>query len=373
MRVLFWSEQFWPEIGGAQLFAARLLPALRKRGHEFLVVARRNELSLPESASFDGIPVFRIPFYAPLLDGNMDNVFEMQRQVLELKRTFEPALLHINNFGASVFFCLGAVNADPAPLLFTLHGERYRLPVEGNTLLGQTLRRADRVSVPSGSTAEYVRNLVPGFAPSVSVIYHGLEMPSLPPQPLPLSVPRLLCLGRLAAEKGFDLALQAFALIADRFPQAHLVLAGDGPERDTLEAQATALGLGRAVEFAGWLAPDDVPAVINASTFVVMPSRREALGLVALEAAVMARPVVGTRVGGLPEVVVHGQTGLLVGPGDSVALAGAMTFLLEHPEEATQMGQAARSRAMELFSSERQVAAYDALYRELAAEWEQRD
>ena len=108
-----------------------------------------------------------------------------------------------------------------------------------------------------------------------------------------------------------------------------------------------------------------VPALINTATMVVMPSRREGLPLVALEAALMARPIVATRVGGLPEVVVHQQTGLLVEPENSDALAEAITFLLDHHETATQLGQAARQRAQEVFGWERCVDAYDALYRKL--------
>jgi glycogen(starch) synthase len=372
MRILFWSEEFWPHIGGAQIFAAKLLPALRQLGHEFLVVTRRDEPILAETDSFGGIPVIRMPFCTTMLDGDIAQLLEVRRQVLALKRRFGPALVHINCFGPSVFFCLGAIQADPTPVLLTMHGESYPPPGEVNTLLERTLRRADRISVPSEATAEYVRALVPGLSPPLSVIYNGLEAPAVPLQPLPTRAPRLLCLGRLAAEKGFDLALKAFALTADRFPQARLVLVGHGPERDALEAQAAALGLDGTVEFAGWIAPEAVPAAINASTFVVMPSRSEALPLAALEAALMARPLVATRVGGLPEVVVHGQTGLLVEPGDSVALAKAMAFVLEHPEKANQMGQAARSRAIKLFSFERQVAAYDALYRELVAESQHR-
>ena len=96
-----------------------------------------------------------------------------------------------------------------------------------------------------------------------------------------------------------------------------------------------------------------------------MPSQNEGLPLVALEAALMARPVVATHVGGLPEVVVHQETGLLVENGDTGGLTEAVAHLLDHPETAIQMGQVARRRAQEFFSFERCVDAYDALYRKL--------
>lgn len=176
----------------------------------------------------------------------------------------------------------------------------------------------------------------------------------------------MLCLGRMSQEKGFDLALAAFAPLVKRFPHARLVFAGDGPTRHKLEQQAAALGVAQFVEFLGWVSPDRIPALFNTCTAVVMPSRHEAIPLVALEAALMARPVVGARVGGLPEIVLHQQSGLLVDKEDSTALAQAIAYLFEHPERAAQMGQAARDRVQRDFNWEQHVDSYDRLYRKLA-------
>ena len=178
-----------------------------------------------------------------------------------------------------------------------------------------------------------------------------------------------MCLGRVVRDKGFDLALAAFAELAPRFPKARLVVAGDGPARPELEAQAQALGVADAVEFPGWVAPERVSELMNSATLVVMPSRwDEPFGLVAVEAALMARPVVASRVGGLAEAVADGETGLLVDKEDPAALARAVAHLLEDPGKAERMGQAARRRARELFGFERQVDAYDGLYQRLAEE-----
>jgi glycogen(starch) synthase len=145
-----------------------------------------------------------------------------------------------------------------------------------------------------------------------------------------------------------------------------LIIAGDGALRAELQQQAADLGIASAVDFLGWVPPENVPALINTSTIVLVPSRQEALGLVALEAAAMARPIVATRVGGLPEVVVHEETGLLVEPENTGALAEAVCFLLENREAAVRMGQAARARAQAVFNWKRHVDAYDELYQQLA-------
>jgi glycogen(starch) synthase len=253
--------------------------------------------------------------------------------------------------------------------LLTLHmGISPGDDTELDTFLGQNLRAADWVTAVSSLALSQVRQRVPEIIPRSSVIYNASESAPLPPSPLPTDTPRLLCLGRLTPQKGFDRALTAVASLIDHFPRLHLVIAGDGPARPELEQRVAELKLKGVVEFIGWVEPAQVPALINTATLVVMPSRFEGLPLVALEAALMARPIVGTRVDGLLDVVVHRQTGVLVEPEDPKALAEAIADVLEHPATAVRMGRAARSRARDVFSWERHVNAYDALYRKLARE-----
>jgi glycosyltransferase involved in cell wall biosynthesis len=169
------------------------------------------------------------------------------------------------------------------------------------------------------------------------------------------------------AEKGFDLALEALRALGERFPGARLRIAGDGAGRAALEERAAALGVADRVEFLGFVHPDRVLALMNESAVVLMPSRvPEGFGLVALQAAQMARPVVATRVGGVAEVVAHGETGLLVAPGDAAGLARAVASLFDDPARAARMGRAARRRAETLFGWERHVDAYDELLQRLA-------
>jgi glycogen(starch) synthase len=173
-----------------------------------------------------------------------------------------------------------------------------------------------------------------------------------------------LCLGRLQRDKCFDLALKAFDLVIDRFPSARLIIAGDGDERAVLERQVAEMGL-QNVEFVGWVTPGKIFPLMNAATVIVLPSRYEGLPTVVLEAGLMARPVVATRVGGIPEIVVERETGLLVDPEDWRGIAWAIEFLLAHPETATQFGEAARRRIQTVFNFERYADAYDAVYRKL--------
>jgi glycogen(starch) synthase len=265
-----------------------------------------------------------------------------------------------------VLFHLDTIQAHPSPLLVTLIEERQHR--EGRDLLDRMLRAADWITGKSTAVLAQARRFAPEIATHSSVIHNGLEVPTLLPEPLPTAAPRLLCLGRLAVQKGFDVALTALASITDRFPNARLIVAGDGPERSSLERRVAELGLGNVVDFVGWVSPHDVLPLINTATMVVIPSRWEGLPSVVLQAAVMARPVVATLVSGLSEVVVHRNTGLLVEPEDSQALAEAIVLLLDQSETAVRMGLAARRRVQELFNWEKCVTAYDALWQRLTME-----
>jgi glycogen(starch) synthase len=295
-------------------------------------------------------------------------LLENRRRVAQLKTQFAPDLVHVNSYGGSVLFHINTAGAWPSPALVTLHQALPDEPIGQDSLLGHLLRNAAWVTACSTSVLAHARKLLPEITPSSSVIYNGIEMPAQEPPPVSFDPPRILCLGRLVPEKGFDLALAAFSAILHRFPSARLVLAGDGRERNNLKQQATELGLTRLVEFAGRVPPDKVADLMAEATLVLIPSRLEGFGLVALEAGSMARPVIATRVGGLPEVIVHEETGLLTERENSGALSEAIELLLGQPERARSMGRAARARARKEFSWERHVDAYDALYRKLIRE-----
>jgi glycogen(starch) synthase len=364
MRILFWSETFWPRVGGVENLAARLLPALQARGYEFVVVTWENT-KVPDQIRYQGIPVYRFPFFSGGHQGSLGPLLENRGRVARLKKEFAPDLIHVNSYGGSVLFHVNTAGLYPSPALVTLHQPLPDEPIGRQSLLGDLLRGAAWVTACSASVLAHAQKLLPEIAPRSCVIHNAVEIPAEDPPRLSFDSPRILCLGRLVPEKGFDLALAAFGVIRARVPHVRLVLAGDGGEREQLKRQAAELGLGRSVEFLGAVPPDRAADLIAKATLVVVPSRLEGFGLVALEAAAMARPVIATRVGGLPEVIVHGETGLLTEAENSEALAGAIAVLLEQPAKARDMGLAARRRAQEYFGWERHVDAYDALYRKL--------
>jgi glycogen(starch) synthase len=369
VRGLVWCERFWPFIGGVELLVADLLVALGRRGYEFTIVTQDELNELPRRACYAGIPILRLPLRRALAD-DRHLLPEIAGELVQLKRRFQPDLIHLNSLGASALFHLATARTHPAPLLVTLHGALPSNDLGSPTLIGRLLRSADWFSSVSAIHLEEVRRLLPELRPRSSVIYSGVQSPTEPPAPLPIQDPRLLCLGRLSASKGFELALDAFAKVRGRFPHLRLTVAGDGYLRPDLERLAQDLEVRGSVDFLGWVAPEHVAAVIDTATMVVMPSRTEGIPLVAIQAALMARPVVATRVGGNPEIVRHRETGLLVEPEDSKALGEAIAWLLGNPHAAAEYGREARRQALEKFSFDRCADQYDALYRRLM--WEGR-
>ncbi|MNV45995.1 D-inositol 3-phosphate glycosyltransferase [compost metagenome] len=177
------------------------------------------------------------------------------------------------------------------------------------------------------------------------------------------------CVAVMRAEKGHVDLIDAFHQVSARFPSAHLVLVGDGmPLFDQLRAKASALGLTDRVHFTG--RRQDIGDVLMALDVFALPTHREALGTVFIEAAAMGVPVIGTEVGGVPETMQAGVTGLLVPPRDPAALAAALETLLADPAMRRRMGDAGRERirGQGLFSAERTAGLVEDAYTQWLAD-----
>jgi glycogen(starch) synthase len=364
MRLLYWTEYLWPYIGGIQVMASQTLPALQRRGYEIAAVTCHGAVDLPDDERAGGISVHRFPILQGLAGHDIAGLAAIAGRIADLKRRFKPDLVHLNFTGPSMWLYFETVHVHPAPLVVALRG----LP-EGDsgpdTLLGHAADAAAWVVAVSRAVLHRARVHLPQILQKSSVIYNAFRAPALRPARLPFAPAHLMCLGRLVEEKRFCLAVEAMQHVLAEFPDTRLTIAGDGPERSNLERLVAQLGLAAATRFLGWVSPDAVPALLNETTLLIMPSRSEGLPGVAIQAAQMGRPVVATRVGGSPEVVVDGETGLIVERENAAALGAAICSLLASPERANRMAGAAYARARHVFDWKRHVDAYDALYRQL--------
>lgn len=360
MRVLLWTEYWAPYIGGCERFAANLVAGLEGRGHQFSIVCDR----IDRNANSESDPrVHAFPIREALANRDIEAIVAIHRDLAELMRRYDPDLIHVIAFGPGDLFLLKLLG--PVGCLVTMH--QY-VPAEllgASALSGRILRAAQSIVACSAAVASDLLDYVPEARERLSVIHNAAPTSNATPSFPSFSPARVLCLGRLVEDKGFDVALEAFARVLPRAPQTQLVIAGDGPERQRLERLATDRGIVRNVIFTGWIHPRETASLMESAAMVLMPSRREPFGLVALECALAGRPIVASRTGGLSEVVEDGETGILVDADDVAQTAEALISLLDDPRSATAMGQRTRQRALERFPFERHIDSYDQLYRRL--------
>lgn len=229
-----------------------------------------------------------------------------------------------------------------------LNGTRDHVPHAGlNMLLGAS----DMVVVPSKGFQNAVAAAWPKLAhASVEVIPNGIDPAELgydPETSETASVPPyVMSILAMVPYKGADILIRAFADVALSHPDYRLKLIGDGPHRAEYEALAKTLGIGSRVEFLGLQDRKSVAKHLRGSSLFVLPSRTnsESFGIAVAEAMALNRAVIGSNIGGLPELIEHGVTGLLVPQGDVTALAGAMRDLIGDAAMRTQLGNAAGAR-----------------------------
>jgi glycosyltransferase involved in cell wall biosynthesis len=246
---------------------------------------------------------------------------------------------------------------------------------DGGSRVGLAVRRfADRatasrvdayVAVAAAAAAALIADGAP--AERVHTIPNGIDVDALraqagePVPQLPAGRPLVVCAARLETVKGVEYLVRA----AEDLPGATVAITGTGPLEESLREIAVTLGVADRVVFLGRV-PYTAP-VFAAADVVVLPSLSEGLPTVALEAMALARPVVATCVGGTPEAVQDGVTGLLVEPCDPAALAGAIKRLADDPQLARALGEAGAARVEERFTAAVMVDSYAALFADLVA------
>ena len=367
MRILMWTSFLRSTYGGLETFLQLLVPRLAALGHEVVIADEEFEADIEEERYGPAVRLVRLPRPETGGAGMLAGLTEGVRRVNRLLTGFEPHVVHVCKACPSLFYLLRSDERRHPPMLFNLHGAHVAPLADPQTLGGRMLRSADWIVACSNATLEHLIALAPEIRPRSSVVYNGMPAPPGPAAAPPTHPPRLVCLGRLHVEKGFDVALAAADLLVERWPDLEVVIAGEGPARQELETLAARGRLPDRVTFPGWVAPDAVHALLACASVVLVPSIHEGFGLVALEAALAARPVVASRVEGIPEVVLDGETGILVPPADAQALARAIDGLLEDPVRGAALGARARERAIERFGVGRCVDGYLEVYSRITA------
>ncbi|ASS76189.1 hypothetical protein CIG75_15405 [Tumebacillus algifaecis] len=360
-----------PMQGGMRRHVLDLIAGLQKGGLE-VTVACPSELH--RERELDGIPCLPLE----LVDGvHLMKDMRAVRQLAKLLREQSFDLVHLHGAKAGLVGRMARRSLPvPPPCVYTVHNQV--LPRGGlvkrvlNTLERRLAPETDRVITVSHRLEQDVV-ATHGVPPWRTVtIHNGVEQATLLPRDHARQIlgcedsDRLVigAIGRMVEEKGFSTLLEAFTILLARRVDAELVLIGDGPLLSDYQQVAGKIGPAR-VRFLG-----EVPQarrLLSGLDIVVQPSHAEGLGLVPIEAMLAARPVIASAVGGLPEVVIHGKTGLLVPPQQAVALADALQLLLQKADWRMGLGLAGQRRAEELFTRQAMIEATLREYRAVVA------
>lgn len=205
---------------------------------------------------------------------------------------------------------------------------------------------------------------------NTSVVYNGIDVTDFDKQvstlaPVTLKKENEILIGtvgRLSPQKGFDILLNAMTDVLEQIPHARLAIAGEGPEEAKLKTQCQNLGIETQVDFLGMRT--DIPSLLQAFDLFVLPSRYESFPISILEVMAASKPIVSTRVDGIPESVSEDETGLLVPPENAEALATAIITLLKDPALRAKMSTQARTRVESFFSLEQMAQNTQAIYRQ---------
>src|SRR5438034_5927884 len=270
--------------------------------------------------------------------------------------------VHFANRAAHTAMFLKEISGIPFSV--TAHGQDFMKDLGNDDLLREICAAAAFVAAETDYSRELLCQRCPDSAAKIYRVYNGIDL-ELFPNPLtsaPNTVPRIISVGRLVAFKGFDYLIDACAELARRGLDFTCEIIGDGPVRDDLQTKIDMLNLSPRVNLLGSLSQGAVLEKLQATDIFALASVMDRQGAsdifptVIIEAMAAARPVVSTRLAGIPESIVHGETGLLVPPGDTMALAQALEQLIQNPDLQARYGRAGRARVEQHFRIEHTVA-----------------
>ncbi|MEP6754344.1 MAG: glycosyltransferase family 4 protein [Chthonomonadales bacterium] len=340
-----------PATGGLKKHVELLMAGLIERGYKVGIVGPEDLEIEPSVAAGSWTR-----FTSPVSSKNPLALRKIAQKVAEYAAGFD--VIHVHGISPSIV-CAKASRIAGKPLVVTIHNQIPAMnPLEKRVVLSAVLQAKTVIPVSKAVSNELAKLGIPSA--NIKVIPNGIDLncfTTIPPatQISPDGPIRLLAVGRLSPEKGFDLLIEAMKSLPDNYS---LTIAGDGPDRQKLEGLASGLQ----VQFAGKV--NDIPGLMAQSDIVVIPSRQEGQGIVALEAMAAGRPLVATRVGGLIETLGDGEFGVLVDPESPDALAERIQELIGDAEGQTNRTAMARERAMRDYSVDGMVEKVESVYQD---------
>ncbi len=357
----------YPTYGGSGVVATELGRHLAARGHEVHFISLERPFRLDDSSGRVYLHRIGLPDY-PVLPSKPYGM-AAAGSIADVVRTHKLDVVHVHYAVphlAAALLAQTLLGRDRVPLVVTLHGTDVTVLGHDAALasvMRDGLEQVDRVTAVSRYLRRRTRELF-GVSRAITVIPNFVDVWQFRPRLRKEKdrMPVVIHVSNFRPVKRIDRVIRVFARMVSRHP-AKLLLVGDGPERAAAEALVERFGIREHVHFAGKV-PNVAPALATGDLFL-LPSAEESFGLAAVEAMACGLPVLASRVGGLPEVVVDGETGFLFDPDDEQGMAEAGEKLLFDAERRYEMGRAARDHVMAHFTADKLIPRYEELYQSL--------
>ena len=384
MKIALFPSAFHPNLGGVEELTRQLAHALRRRDYQIVIVTQRWPRDLPAYEEFENLPVHRVAFArAPQGVGlrALKARAQWKRRCLEAEsetaRILSRAnadLVHVQCAGPNAFYAWSAARQLKLPLVLSAQGE---LTMDATGLyqsnwmrgvLREICRDAAQITACSRDSLDDLETFAAptSLAKRSRVIYNGIALRDFSAASDAATSganarPYVFAMGRFVRQKGFDVLIEAWKRAA--LQDFDLIIAGDGPEKAELQTLAA-----DCVNVRFWGRADRAAVVrlLRDCTWFVLPSRVEPQGIVNLEAMAAGRAVIASKTGGVPEIVLDGQTGVLVEPENVEALAAALRAMARNPARRAELGEAGKARAQS-FDWDVLAAQYETVYREALA------
>jgi len=356
MRIVIIPNVFWPHYGGVVTATHNVCKHLAADGHIVSVVVHRSSPDLSAHELRDGYDVYRIRLSCRSKLGRLWVFPSALIRMFLLFRSLRPDIVHVQILHINTLYPLLLSYVMPYRLVLRAGGnDIHRFPVDSKLMkfiLLWGFRRAHQIQFNSQNLLQDAAPFLKHTRGEVVIVGDGAdpdELRTTESHLRPSGRSYVFAAGRLEHKKGFDLLIDAFAEVHRRRPDLELVIAGDGEDMPMLKRRVMERGLAGSIFLVGALGREALASFFRGATLFVLPSRIEPVGIVTMEAMSTGKPVVATRVGGVPEIVEHGRSGWLVEP-EERSLSEGMLSVLADPGLMDRMSQAGMNRVRERFT-----------------------
>ena len=369
------------KVGGVASVVGNLADCLSRRGHEILFLNSGNSHRVKSKTTQWGFNGFELNLCLPT--GERSSVvsallFAVRFPIglftliwLIIRHEIEVVNIHYPTESFFYFaFCRKLLSIK---LITSVHGADILPDGKVKTHYPWSIRlllnASDRIVAPSNAYREDVAKIFPHLRKKIVAIHNGIDLTEFEGSegrlPCAEGSRYLLCVAMHNEKKGIDVLLEGFAQIQNAQPLLRLVLAGDGPLRPQFENLASSLGIAERVDFLGRQNRCQVIDLLRGCEIFVLASRSEPFGIVLLEAMACQKPIISTRVGGIPEIIKDKGNGILIPPDNPAALAKALTLLLDDPQLRTTIANQGFKTVHQRFSTQSTALGYETIFTEV--------